>query len=86
MMTETAPTADGIGGADRARPELLDVEAVGKLLTCSQRTVYRMADAGKMPRPVKLGSLVRWRRGELLDWLDAGCPRVRTVSAGVVGR
>jgi len=77
MMTATAPTADGISGADRARPELLDVKAVGKLLTCSQRTVYRLADAGKMPRPVRLGSLVRWDRETLLAWIRDGCKPVR---------
>jgi len=41
---------------------LLDVKAVAALLRCSERHVYRMADAGKMPAPVKLGALVRWPR------------------------
>ena len=54
--------------------ELLDVQAVAALLGCSSRHVYRLADAGKMPKPLKLGALVRWRRTELISWLDAGCP------------
>lgn len=55
--------------------ELLDVRAVAALLGgCSTRHVYRLADAGRMPRPVKLGSLVRWRRAELEAWINAGCP------------
>jgi excisionase family DNA binding protein len=55
--------------------ELLDVKAVALLLGgCSVRHVYRLADAGRMPRPVKLGTLVRWRRAELEAWIDAGCP------------
>jgi len=71
--------ADGyIVGPDRAPAELLDVQAVAKLLNCSPRTVYRLTDAGRMPRTVKLGALVRWRRAELTAWLDAGCPSVRT--------
>lgn len=55
--------------------ELLDVRAVAVLLgACSTRHVYRLADAGKMPRPVKLGTLVRWRRAELDAWISARCP------------
>ncbi len=60
---------------------LLNVRAVADLLDCSPRHVYRMADAGKMPRPLKLGQLVRWkRRGGPTDsiegWIAAGCPSV----------
>jgi len=56
-------------------PELLDVRAVAALLGgCSTRHVYRMADAGRMPLPLRLGALVRWRRTELEAWIGAGCP------------
>ncbi|NOY42980.1 MAG: helix-turn-helix domain-containing protein [Planctomycetes bacterium] len=57
-----------------APPALLDVRAVAAMLGCSQRHVYRLADAGRLPVPVKLGALIRWRRDELNDWLDDGCP------------
>jgi excisionase family DNA binding protein len=55
---------------------LLGVREVAALLGCSARHVYRMADAGRMPRPLKLGQLVRWRRGELarMDRLTAARP------------
>jgi predicted DNA-binding transcriptional regulator AlpA len=62
---------------------LLDVNAVAELLSCSTRTVRRMADAGQMPRPLKLSSLCRWRArtGEpttgILDWIEAFCPNCR---------
>jgi len=82
MTTTSYPTADGIGGANRARPELLDVNHVARLLTCAPRTVYRLADAGKLPRPMRLGALVRWRREEVLAWITDGCPTVRTATAG----
>jgi len=52
---------------------LLDVVAVAKLLACSKRTVYRLTDAGKMPRSVKIGALVRWDRETLLAWIRDGC-------------
>jgi excisionase family DNA binding protein len=60
-----------------AAPVLLDVRVVAQILHCSPRHVYRLADAGRMPAPVRLGALVRWRRSELLDWLAAGCPTCR---------
>jgi excisionase family DNA binding protein len=55
-------------------PPLLDVHSVAKLLGCSSRHVRRLADAGKMPRPVNLGALVRWNRQEIEDWIAQGCP------------
>jgi len=66
-MTTTTPD-------QTPRAELLDVRRVAALLDCSTRHVYRLADAGRMPRPVRLGSLVRWRRAELEEWIAAGCP------------
>jgi excisionase family DNA binding protein len=60
---------------------LLDVRAVARLLNCSPRHVYRLVDAGRMPRPVKLGSLCRWCRDELDEWIAGGCKAVRTVTA-----
>ncbi len=57
--------------------ELLDVKGVAELLGCSTRHVYRLADRGAMPPPVKLGALVRWSRSTLVDWIGQGCPAVR---------
>ncbi|MFN5852097.1 MAG: helix-turn-helix transcriptional regulator [Pirellulaceae bacterium] len=55
---------------------LLDVQAVAGLLGVSGRHVYRLADSGRMPRPLKLGGAVRWDRDEIRRWIDAGCPAV----------
>jgi len=62
--------------------ELLDVRAVASLLGgCSTRHIFRMADSGQMPRPVRLGNLVRWRKAEVLDWISAGCPQSHPTKA-----
>ncbi len=61
---------------------MLDVDGFAGLLRCSPRTVYRLADAGRLPRPVKLGALVRWRRAEIDEWLAAGCPPIRVARGG----
>jgi excisionase family DNA binding protein len=55
---------------------LLTVEAVASMLDVSKRTVYRLSDAGRMPRPVKLGGAVRWDGTAISSWIAAGCPNV----------
>jgi excisionase family DNA binding protein len=62
---------------DLAASVLLDVRAVAALLDCSPRHVYRLADAGRMPAPVRIGALVRWRRAEVEKWISDGCPSTR---------
>ncbi len=77
-MRTTANAADGRTVRDRSADRdaaLLDVQAVADLLCCSTRHVYRLADAGRMPRPVRLGALVRWSRDQILAWIADGCPR-----------
>lgn len=82
MNATIANAADGRTVGPELRPalaaELLDVGAVAGLLGCSKRTVYRLSDGGRMPRPVKLGQLVRWRRAEVLAWIAGGCEPVRS--------
>src|SRR6516165_5042944 len=55
-------------------PALLDVRAVASILNCSPRHIHRLADAGRLPRAIKLGALSRWSRAEIERWLAAGCP------------
>lgn len=62
---------------------LLDVRQVAAFCGCSARTVYRLADAGLMPRPHKLGALCRWSKAEIDAWIASGCPRVATSTQGV---
>ena len=57
--------------------KLLDVQTVAEMLGCSTRHVYRLSDAGRMPAPIKLGSLVRWSATSIREWVDQGCPSCR---------
>jgi predicted DNA-binding transcriptional regulator AlpA len=79
-MPETSTNASGerVARSERAEGELLDVRAVATLRGCSTRHVIRLSDAGRMPRPVKLGALTRWNRRLIIDWCSAGCPAVCT--------
>jgi excisionase family DNA binding protein len=60
------------------RPELLSVNRVAELLDASPSHVYRLADAGMMPAPIKLGNSVKWVRNALNDWIAGGCKPIRT--------
>lgn len=57
--------------------KLGDVKAVAEKLDCSPRHVYRLADAGRMPAPLRLASLVRWDLEEIDRWIADGCPSTR---------
>jgi prophage regulatory protein len=67
---------DAFRGSVAEPARLLDVRAVAGLLGVSGRHVYRLADSGRMPRPMKLGGAVRWDRDEIRRWIDEGCPAV----------
>ena len=53
---------------------LIGVDDVARLLMCSSRTVRRVAEAGRMPKPVRIGTLLRWNREQIRDWVRQGCP------------
>ena len=61
---------------------LVDVEEVAAMLGVSSRMVRRLRDMGRMPCPISLGSLVRWRREEIEEWIHEGCPRVERRGGG----
>ena len=87
-MSNEKTEADGVAIADQplglldfaTLPPLLDVGTVAALCGCSARHIYRLADCGKIPRPLKIGALVRWRKDDIRLWIDAGCPAKRVGS------
>jgi excisionase family DNA binding protein len=81
QAAERNATGERIAGPDAVPADLLDVKALSKRLACSPRHAYRLADAGKLPSPVRLGCLVRWRRAEIEQWISDGCPNIRKVGA-----
>lgn len=65
-----------------ALARMLHVGGVAAMLGVSERHVYRLADAGKMPRPIKLGGANRWDRLTLEQWVSDGCPSVSRPHSG----
>ncbi len=63
-MTATVPKPDAHSAL------LLRVDDVAELLDISPRQVWRMADAGSFPRPIRIGAkLKRWPRSAVENWL-----------------
>lgn len=60
--------------------ELLTSKQAAELLAIGERSLWRWSRSGICPAPVKIGSgpraAVRFRRQELVEWAQAGCPRV----------
>lgn len=52
----------------------LDTNAMAALLECSDRMIAKLDKNGKLPTPVRLGTLKRWVRADIDLWLSAGCP------------
>jgi excisionase family DNA binding protein len=73
----------GIGtrllGQMASQMALLSVQEVAGILGVSERHVYRLSDAGKMPPKLKLGKSVRWSEHAIDSWISAGCPAMRTM-------
>ena len=53
---------------------LLSVDEVAAMLNVSERTLWRLLSAGKLPQPVRFGRSTRWRTAEVRDWIERGCP------------
>lgn len=53
---------------------LLSADQAAELLAISVRHLHKLNVSERLPRPLRLGRAVRWRRSELLAWLAAGAP------------
>jgi len=53
---------------------LLTAKAVGQCLSLSNRQVFRLKSAEKIPAPVRIGGAVRWRQADIERWITLGCP------------
>lgn len=52
-------------------PPTLDVQAMARLLGCTERTIWRHEGKGLIPEARRIGGVVRWDRAEIEEWLAA---------------
>jgi len=57
-----------------APPLLLSASDAARLLGIGERHFHALNSTGRVPLPVELGRRRLWRRRELENWVDAGCP------------
>lgn len=58
-------------------PTLIDFPEAARRLDISTRHLRRLVDAGRTPRPIRLGGSVRFNAAALGQWVEAGCPDLR---------
>lgn len=56
---------------------LIPAEEVALMLGVSERTLWRLLSAGKVPEPLRIGRNTRWRAAEVREWIERGCPNRR---------
>jgi len=52
----------------------LTAKQVAAMLNISVRQVWRLHTTGRLPSPIRLGHCVRWRRKEIVGFVDQGAP------------
>jgi predicted DNA-binding transcriptional regulator AlpA len=60
---------------------LLTAKDVAGMLSLSKRQVFRLHSCGKIPRAIRIGGSVRWAKGTIAKWLEAGAPDRKTFEA-----
>ena len=59
-----------------AMSALITTAEAARISGFGERTFWRWSRSGVAPAPIKIGSAVRYRRAEIIEWIAAGCPRV----------
>jgi excisionase family DNA binding protein len=55
-------------------PMMMTADELAETLCISLRQVWRLKAKGDLPKPVNIGRNVRWRRSDIIEWIEAGCP------------
>lgn len=63
--------------SDVNSPLLMTKADLATALATSTKTIDRLDQRGKLPRPIRLGRQNRWRRAEIEQWVEAGMPARR---------
>ncbi|MCG3138054.1 MAG: hypothetical protein HJJLKODD_01911 [Phycisphaerae bacterium] len=56
--------------------KLLNVAEVAELLGISDRYVWKLLLAGKLPKPIHLGRATRWQSNEIERFIADGCSEI----------
>jgi predicted DNA-binding transcriptional regulator AlpA len=62
------PTPPQNGRAEER--ELLTAADVARMLAIGERSVWRKAQDGRLPPPIKVGGSTRWAKTSIRDWIE----------------
>ena len=60
---------------ERCGSLMIDYRVLAKFLGIPAKKVGEVRAMGRLPLPCRIGHALRWNVLELLDWVEAGCPR-----------
>jgi len=52
---------------------LVTTGELARMLGCSKRHIANLVRGGAMPKPVRLGRAIRWRRDDIERWIVDDC-------------
>jgi predicted DNA-binding transcriptional regulator AlpA len=53
---------------------LVNVKTLSKMLATSVRSIWRYRSSGRLPKPVNVGSSIRWKMSDIQLWIKLGLP------------
>lgn len=66
---------------NQTQPLVISAKQLSEMLGVSVRQVWRLNATGKLPKQIRLGGSVKWKRNEIIDWLGQNCPDRQTWEA-----
>lgn len=60
--------------ASQRRPSLMNADEVARELGVGVRTLQRLRQLGQMPKPITIGSQIRWKRADLERFMREAQP------------
>ena len=67
---------------EEKKPLLVTSKELAKMLSVSERTIWRLAKEKQLPRAVRFGAKsVRWKLKDITDWIAMDCPSLKKFEA-----
>ncbi len=73
-------TVESLGTA----PMMMSADEIANCLGISSRTVWRLKAKGDLPQSIKIGRAVRWKKSDIFEWIEQGCPASESILNNVI--
>ncbi len=55
-------------------PAMMTIDQVAQACSLHRRTVERWEEVGRLPAAIRNGRFIRFRKADLVSWMQSGCP------------